>query len=281
MIALPIISIVCCIAYIVYVLFKYGVPVSISETYYLLPNKWDWLFAAWSILTAVPFGIYWWQVSPDNLKWIPITVMIALLLVGAACCYKSGPKAIDGYKPKIHCGENPNWYIRKGDKFKCIKDVYMYPTNEIAYIKGNVYKSERDWCLTDEQDAKDHWWLDTEIDYFNEHFEKTEASNEKWWQKLVEYLKSKFNPKVFFKYPARCIHYVNSLVAIILSTIYICKTCGSQAVAATIISYAVWILIGMKVDGVYNPDYSLDVNNKAWIFFMEIICLTNLFIFIW
>ena len=72
MIALPIISIVCCIAYIIYVLLKYGVPVSISETYYLLPNKWDWLFAAWSVLTSVPFGIYWYTVSPDNLKWIPI-----------------------------------------------------------------------------------------------------------------------------------------------------------------------------------------------------------------
>ena len=229
MISLPIISIVCCIAYIVFILFKYGVPVSISETYYLLQNKWDWLFAAWSVLTSVPFGIYWYTVSPDNLKWIPITVMIALLLVGAACCYKSGPKAQDGYIPSLKTG--PTKFIFKG-RVIC-ED----------WVQRKEYKS--------------------------------------WWQKLVEYLKSKFNPKVFFKYPARVIHYINSLVAIILSTIYICKTCGSQAVAATIISYAVWILIGMKVDGVYNPDYSLDVNNKAWIFFMEIICLTDLFIFIW
>lgn len=220
MIALPIISIVCCIAYTIFILFKYGVPVSISETYYLLPNKWDWVFAAWSVLTSVPFGIYWWSISPDNLKWIPITVMIALLLVGAACCYKSGPKTQDGYKPSIT-----------------------------------------------------RYTFDVKIEYHND--------KRSWWQKLVEYLKSKFNPKVFFKYPARVIHYVNSLIAIILSTIYICKTCGSTAIAGTIISYVVWILIGMKVDGVYNPDYSLDVNNKAWIFFMEIICLTNLFIFIW
>lgn len=219
MITLPIISIVCCIAYIVFILFKYGVPVSLSETYYLLPNKWDWLFAAWSVLTSVPFGIYWWQVAPPNLKWIPITVMIALLLVGAACCYKSGPKKEDGYEP-------------------------------IA-VKGNYTRD-----LSDIQKVK-----------------------QSWWQKLVEYLKSKFNPKVFFKYPARVIHYVNSLVAIILSTIYICKTCGSTAIAGTIISYLVWIIIGMKVDGVYNPDYSLDVNNKAWIFFMEIVCLVNLFVF--
>jgi hypothetical protein len=221
MITLPIISIVCCIAYIVFILFKYGVPVSISETYYLLPNKWDWVFAAWSVLTSVPFGIYWWSISPDNLKWIPITVMIALLLVGAACCYKSGPKKEDGYEPAI--------------------------------VQGDLPRLTRKFALS--------------------------TIGQTWWQKILEYLKTKFNPKVFFKYPARVIHYVNSLIAIILSTIYICKTCGSTAIAGTIISYVVWIIIGTKVDGVYNPDYSLDVNNKAWIFFMEIICLTNLFRF--
>lgn len=220
MITLPIISIVCCIAYIFFILFKYGVPVSISETYYLLPNKWDWLFAAWAVLTSVPFGIYWWSIAPSELKWIPITVMIALLLVGAACCYKSGPKQTQGYIPLIVKGE----YIRD------LNTLHKEPKS--------------------------------------------------WWQNIIEYLKTKFNPKVFFKYPARVIHYVNSLIAIILSTIYLCKTCGSTAIAGTIISYVVWILIGMKVDGVYNPDYSLDVNNKAWIFFMEIVCLVNLFVFI-
>ena len=197
MITLPIISIILCIAYIVFVLFKYGVP-----------------------------GIYWFTIAPNNLKWVPITVVIALLLVGAACCYKSGPKTLEGYEPPMV----------KGDQEEKLQPHYY--------------------------DMKPSW------------------IKELWW-KLVDYLKSKFNPKVFFKYPARVIHYVNSLIAIILSTIYLCMTCGPQAIAGTIISYIVWILIGMKVDGVYNPDYSLDVNNKAWIFFMEIICFVNLFVFIW
>lgn len=222
MISLPIISIVFCFAYIIFILFKYGVPVSISETYYLLPNKWDWLFAAWTILTSVPFCTYWWDVSPDNLKWIPITVAIALLLVGAACCYKSGPKQIEGYVPQT------------------VKGKYVRDLNTIA------------------------------------------KENKSWWQKIIEYLKTKFDPKNFFKYgPARLIHYANSLIAIILSTIYICLTCGTQAIVSTIISYVVWMLIGSKIDGVYNPDYSLDVNNSVWIFFMEIICFVQLFIFIW
>lgn len=222
MISLPVISIIFCFAYIIFILFKYGVPVSISETYYLLPNKWDWLFAAWTILTSVPFCIYWWSVSPDNLKWIPITVAIALLLVGATCWYKSGPKQIEGYIPPT------------------VKGEYVRDLNTIA------------------------------------------KENKSWWQKIIEYLKTKFDPKNFFKYgPARLIHYVNFLIAIILSTIYICLTCGTQAIVSTIISYVVWMLVGSKIDGVYNPDYSLDVNNSVWIFFMEIICFVQLFVFIW
>ena len=229
MIALPIVSIVFCIAYIVFILFRYGVPVSISETYYLLPNKWDWLFAAWTVLTSVPFGIYWWSVSPDNLKWIPITVVIALLLVGAACCYKSGPKSDEGYSPDM----------AKGD-----------PVREDE-PEPHYYGEKRSWL------------------------------RETWWD-ILEYLKTKFDPGNFFKYgPARLVHYANSLIAIILSTVYICLTSGGRGVAGTVIWYAVWLLVGAKVDGVYNPDYSLDVNNKAWIFFMEIVCFTQLFVFIW
>lgn len=216
MISLPIISIICCFAFIVFILFKYGVPVSLSETYYLLPVKWDWLFAAWTVLTTVPFGIYWFNVAPDNLKWIPVTVAIAMLMIGVADCYKSGPKQIT---------------ILKGDTK--IKE---------KQLERNTRKSFKEWL-------KELW--------------------------------KNFNPKEFFKYgPARFIHYFNSLVTIILSTIYICMTAGTQAIVSTIVSYIVFIIIGTKVDGVYNVEYSVDVDNKAWIFFMEVICLINIFVFV-
>ena len=216
MIALPIISIVFCVAYIVFILFKYGVPVSLSETYYLLPNKWDWLFAAWTVLTAIPMGIYWFIMAPVGLKWIPVVVCVALAMIGVACCYKSGPKQIDGYKPDIVCGDTKK-----------------------AYVKQT------------------------------------------FWEFIKDLLK-KFSPKEFFKYgPARLIHYVNSLIAIIFTTIYICMMAPVVGVVFTILMYIMFILIGMKVDGVYNKDYSADVDNKAWIFFMEIICLMGIFIFIW
>ena len=218
MISWPIISIVCCLAYIIFILFKYGVPVSLSETYYLLPSKWDWLFAAWTVLTAAPLGIYWFTIAPDGLKWIPVTTAIAVLMIGVACCYKSGPKTTENYIPNITKGDN----------------------------------------------------------------EPTVEPIKKSFKEFLKELLQKFSPKEFFKYGhARLIHYVNSLIAIILSTIYICMTCGAQAIVCTIISYIMFILIGLKVDGVYNKDYSADVDNKAWIFFMEIICFINIFVFIW
>lgn len=220
MIALPIISTVCCLAYIIFVIFRFGVPVSLSETYYLLKPKWDWMFAAWTVMTTVPFGIYWFSVAPDNLKWIPVTVAIAMLMIGVACCYKSGPKRDGEYMPAAVCGQK--------------------------------------YLIVDSDDG-----------------DKT------IWERVKELL-AKFNPKEFFKYgPARLIHYANSLIAIILSTVYVCMVYGNAAIAGTIVMYVMFIIIGAKVDGVYNPDYSADVDNKAWIFFMEIICFVNLFTWIW
>ena len=101
MIALPIISIVLCFAYIIFILFKYGVPASISETYYILPNKWDWLFSAWCVLTSVPFGFWWYTISPANMVWIPIVVVLGVCMIGVSSRYKSGPKKDDDYVPNV------------------------------------------------------------------------------------------------------------------------------------------------------------------------------------
>ena len=227
MISLPIISIIFCIAYVTFILMKYGVPVSISETYYILPVKMDWMFTAWTALLALPFGIYRFNVSPAGLKWIPVTVAIAILMIGAADCYKSGPKkeyAERGIETKIQKG-SPTADVNKGSsKMRFIDRIIM----------------------------------------------------------LFKDLKEKFSRKEFFKYgPARLIHYVNSLIAIILTTVWVCIAGGAPAIAATCLCYPFAIVAGLKIDGVYNPDYSADVDSKTWIFFMEMVCLGLLFIFIW
>lgn len=227
MITLPIISIVFTVLFVAFILVKYGVPVSLSETYYILPTKLDWMFSAWTGLLALPMGIYWFIISPPALKWIPVTVAIALLMIGAADCYKSGPK-------KEYVIRGISQVIQKGDPRKDVN-----------------------------AGAKKMRFIERIVAFFRD-------------------LKEKFNRKEFFKYgPARLIHYTNSLIAIILTTVYVCITGGAPAIAATCLCYPFAVVAGLKVDGVYNPDYSADVDNKAWIFFMEAVCLGLLFIFIW
>lgn len=49
--------------------------------------------------------------------------------------------------------------IKKGDKFKCIRDVIMDDDpNDIAYHAGGIYISELDGCITDEKRVKTHYW---------------------------------------------------------------------------------------------------------------------------
>ena len=216
MISLPIISIVLCFAYIIFILFKYGVPVSISETYYLLPNKWDWLFSAWCSLTAIPFGFWWFTISPKNLCWIPIVVVLCMVMIGVSCRYKSGPKRDggDNYVPEVR-------------------------------------------------------------------FDTEKPAVKKSFKEFIKELLEKFKPSVFFKYGwARPIHYISSLVTITLVTVYLCLT-SVAAIASMVLSYVMFILIGVNTPGAYNPDYSVDVDNKAWIFFMEVVCFLQLFIFVW
>lgn len=217
MISLPIISIVLCFAYIIFILFKYGVPVSISETYYLLPNKWDWLFSAWCALTAIPFGFWWFTVTPKNLCWIPIVVVLCMVMIGVSCRYKSGPKR----------------------------------QQEDTYVPKPTYDSYKP------------------------------SVEKKSFKEFIKELIEKFKPSNFLKYGwARPIHYISSLICIGLITAYLCMT-SVIAIASMVLSYVMFILVGMVTPGVYNPDYSVDVDNKAWIFFMEVVCFLQLFIFVW
>ena len=48
--------------------------------------------------------------------------------------------------------------IIKGDKFECVKSVAMDQNGYVAYIKGKIYTSESDGCITDEQCNKQHYW---------------------------------------------------------------------------------------------------------------------------
>ena len=57
--------------------------------------------------------------------------------------------------------------IKKGDKFKCIKDVIMDDDpKSIAYTLGRIYISEEDNCITDNDGSPNHSWNDCTDEYF-------------------------------------------------------------------------------------------------------------------
>lgn len=71
--------------------------------------------------------------------------------------------------------------IKKGDKFRCIKDVIMDDDpDDIAYHAGNIYISEEDGCVTDNDGNTSHIWdtFDNMEDYFIKLSEDTESQKE-------------------------------------------------------------------------------------------------------
>ena len=87
--------------------------------------------------------------------------------------------------------------IKKGQEFKCVKD-YVMRGGEIAYKAGKNYKSEIDYCLTDEQGTKKHG-MSFSTDFY-EHFELIESKVK------IEWL-DEINPKTMkteIEIPAGC-----------------------------------------------------------------------------
>lgn len=69
--------------------------------------------------------------------------------------------------------------IKKGDRFLCIKEVVMIPTESIAYRKGKIYTSENDDCITNDKGNKHHSWIDkSELKIYFEKIEETEKVEE-------------------------------------------------------------------------------------------------------
>lgn len=54
--------------------------------------------------------------------------------------------------------------IKKGDEFECIKPVIMDDNPlDVVYTEGELYISEYDGCITDNQNNKSHYWNDKEV----------------------------------------------------------------------------------------------------------------------
>ena len=58
--------------------------------------------------------------------------------------------------------------IYEGDVFLCTKTVEMEDDGEKVYIKGKMYVSQQDSCITNEKGEINHYW--DNISCFDEHF---------------------------------------------------------------------------------------------------------------
>lgn len=97
MIALLLISFVCCIGYAAYMKLKYDVS-SISESYYKADNKlYFWL---WSILTALSLLPCWLEVSGDNYQFVAFLSACSLIAVG---CFPDYKKEHSWQHPLLTC----------------------------------------------------------------------------------------------------------------------------------------------------------------------------------
>jgi hypothetical protein len=64
---------------------------------------------------------------------------------------------------------NVNNDIIVGATYECVKDVVMIvPEGELAYKKGEKYRSDQSGCITDEQGSVNHYW--DSVEEFNEYF---------------------------------------------------------------------------------------------------------------
>lgn len=87
--------------------------------------------------------------------------------------------------------------VIKGKQYLCKQDVIM-DDGELAYIKGRVYMSENDGCITDEEGDSEHEWhsdseheLRSEYDYrFEDYFEEISTCTIDWEQRRFELVKA-------------------------------------------------------------------------------------------
>lgn len=99
MITLYLISLIAFISYLTLVLVKEGIPVSVSESYYLLGKKnknLAILFTAFCWTVSMPLMIFWFDLLPNDLNLAVFMCCGGLLFVGTSPSFK------EKYEKLIH-----------------------------------------------------------------------------------------------------------------------------------------------------------------------------------
>ena len=89
---LPYISFATFIAYILWICVAFGVPESISETYYILERRRKGrglIFTIWCWIVALLLLPYWLEISSENTQFLAFFAALGLCFVGAAPRFRS------------------------------------------------------------------------------------------------------------------------------------------------------------------------------------------------
>jgi hypothetical protein len=84
---MTLISVLIFVAYIGAILAVYGVPASVSETFYLLPKGWRWLFTAFCLGVSIIVAP-WLDATPDAWQFLAFLAVGGLCFVGVAAEFK-------------------------------------------------------------------------------------------------------------------------------------------------------------------------------------------------
>lgn len=114
---LIILSILITVIYLAVIISRYGVPWSISESYYLLQkNGIGLLFTIWTILAGFPLMIAWLSVSEGlPYQFLSFFAPAALMFLGVACEFKEDLTDMVHYVSAGICAVSANlWCIFAG-----------------------------------------------------------------------------------------------------------------------------------------------------------------------
>lgn len=144
------ISFIILLTYVVSIIAMFGVPSSLSDSFYLLQNKypskdWKWLFTLLCFVVSFTILIPWIDISNENIQFLPFLSAAGLLFVGAAPHFKT-------YEKKIH--EAGAWLCAACSQLWCILSGLWYtPLISIGAMAIPALKQKKNYVFYAEMAA--------------------------------------------------------------------------------------------------------------------------------
>jgi 4-amino-4-deoxy-L-arabinose transferase-like glycosyltransferase len=143
-------SIVLFTVYIAWMVLKYGIPDSISETFYILEERkkgLGWIFTTWCWAVSFTLFPYWVEISSENTQFLPFFAAFGLCLVGVAPQFKE-----EGTVRKLHfIGASASGVC--SILALCLSGLWIYPLFAAPITAYFIYTNKREWLFWIEMGA--------------------------------------------------------------------------------------------------------------------------------